>query len=1380
MSETKKIDKIPTFSGDRKAFPGWARQVKAVLHVLGLEKALMPRAAEELSTKLYYHLTLALEGEAQLLLGSAEEGNGSALWARLLKHYAPPTPLHISALTKELQQLTLERSGGSVSKLITALETVLDQLRVSKADMDQAHRHACSQLLDNLPDKYMAITVPMLADPDKMTWASLTEQVRCVAALEAIRGGKGEAVAAYAGGHNGGAARRNGGGSAGGRGGRGPSQQQQQHGGNRDGHRDGGRDGNRGGGRGGLRNSDGSFRKGCLCCGSHEHRVASCEEALKMFSARNGKAKAHAAVDGDHDDNEPVVFCALAQVTASAVLPGNLVELLVDSGASKHILSSPSLFASLQDMPTSVGVADGRSVLASAVGSAMFEVDVSGGGQQRLELREALYLPGGLNLLSADRLCEQGHSVILSDKPEVRLVSGKIVPLERRGGVFVMRVRLSASNSPTDDSTVVAAATRLSVLQRHERLGHLHEQGMRDIGQLEPGESLPFCEHCALAKSKRKAVPKQAAPRSTKPGQLTHSDLCGPMDVPTLMGARYAVNFIDDATRYTTVYLVKNKDDVPRCFRLYVAKMLTLGVTIGKGCTLQSDNDSVYRGRDFQEWCSARGISQRYSAPHTQAQNGVSERSWNTLVDMARAMVLRAGLDKAYWGLAMMHAAAVRNMCASDAIGGGIPYERLHGKAPDYSRLRAFGAAAYVHVERDQRSKWDPKARKGIYVGFSTTSKTFLVYYADTKKLVESMHVDFDERLVKAAANEGVQKTSSASDDGVTPAAANEPADGGASDGQASDQASEQSGESEGEGDPLLTDLESPARVVHREDSGDEDIDPLLALARTSLVHALSAHALPSDPQSYDEAMARAQAAEWQAATLEECRSIIENNTFTLVPRSSLPRGTAALRSMLLFKTKLDSAGRVERYKARLVVKGCAQRKGIDYDEVFAPVAHHESIRIVMSVAAAKDLRVHQMDVKTAFLIPEVKEEIYMELPKGWPAELPGGDSDGQLVARLNKALYGLKQAPRCWYDKLSSWMIAQDFKASQSDPCLFIKSLSSGQYMYVTVWVDDLLIAAVSERAVSAFKANIAATFSMKDLGVAHFCLGMRFRFADGVVTMDQQRYVGELLERHGMASCNPSPTPLPPGTELKRPLKDDDASDSLLEADKARNYREIVGGLLYLVTCTRPDLAVATNQLARHMSAPCKSHMAAAKHVLRYLRGTDSLGLVFRRATDASQRNVLQAYADASWLSVPVTHRSVSGYAFLFNGAAVSWKCKVQSTIATSSTEAEFDALCAAVREVMYLRGLLQEMGLEQQGPTTIYEDNQPCIALVKNPVTSSRTKHVALRFNFVREKLQANLVQMIYCPTQDMVADIMTKILPNPQHCKLRWILMGGATK
>ncbi len=524
--------------------------------------------------------------------------------------------------------------------------------------------------------------------------------------------------------------------------------------------------------------------------------------------------------------------------------------------------------------------------------------------------------------------------------------------------------------------------------------------------------------------------------------------------------------------------------------------------------------------------------------------------------------------------------------------------------------------------------------------------------------------------------------------------------------------------------------------------------------------------------------MASVQAAEWREAVLDECRSIVENNTFELVPRKSLPSIAKPLRSMLIFKTKLDSEGNVKRYKARLVVKGCGQRKGIDYDEVFAPVAHHETIRVALSLAAADKLLVHQMDVKTAFLVPELQETVYMELPRGWPAELEGGGR-GDVVARLIKAIYGLKQASKAWHSKLSGWMISYGFTRSQSDPCLFLRPQDDGGLILVTVWVDDLLIYSASLQAINAFKAAISAAFSMKDLGEAHFCLGMRFTFGKDFVALDQERYIHELLQRFGMASCNPSPTPLAPGTELRKAASTEDpgsSSDQLLDAASASRYKEIVGALLYLVTCTRPDLAMAVNQLSRHMSAPSAAHFAAAKHVLRHLRGTADLGIRYQRGDSSAERNVLTGYADASWMSVPGTSRSVSGYVFLLNGAAVSWRCKVQTTVALSTAEAEFDALCAATREAVYLRGLLLELRRAPAQATAIREDNQPCIALIKNPVTSNRTRHVALRFNFVREKLQAGQIDVVYCPTSEQLADIFTKMLPRPQHCKLRQLLLG----
>lgn len=532
------------------------------------------------------------------------------------------------------------------------------------------------------------------------------------------------------------------------------------------------------------------------------------------------------------------------------------------------------------------------------------------------------------------------------------------------------------------------------------------------------------------------------------------------------------------------------------------------------------------------------------------------------------------------------------------------------------------------------------------------------------------------------------------------------------------------------------------------------------------LIDALHNHTAPSDPASYREAMARPDSSLWKQATLEEGQAIEESGTFEYLPMNQVPPGATVLNSKFIYKTKLDSNGNVERYKGRLVAMGFRQREGIDYDLIFAPVAHHETIRVMLAVAAQQGMHIHQMDVKNAFLAGEIDGEVYMRLPEGWPDELPGNREEH--VVRLRRPLYGLKQASRCWYERLNKWMEQQGFTRSHSDPCLFFKDLGS-HLLFVTVWVDDLLILCPNAADIDRFKQDIAGTFKMKDLGAVHFCLGMRIAVNAGCIMVDQERYIEGVLKRFGMDASRPVSTPFPPGTELVAA-----ADGDFLDVDAAHLYREITGSLMYLVACTRPDLAVAVNQLARHMSKPGKAHMGAAKHCLRHLRGTAQLGLTFRK--NSTSPNQLIGYADATWGSIPGSSRSVSGYAFLLNGAAVAWKCKVQKCVALSTAEAEFLSLCEATREAVFLRNMMLEIGLPQNSATTINEDNQPCIHLVRNPVTSGRSKHIALRFNFVRDQILDGNIEVVYCPTADMVADLLTKMLAKPQHCRLRAMVLG----
>jgi hypothetical protein len=288
-----------------------------------------------------------------------------------------------------------------------------------------------------------------------------------------------------------------------------------------------------------------------------------------------------------------------------------------------------------------------------------------------------------------------------------------------------------------------------------------------------------------------------------------------------------------------------------------------------------------------------------------------------------------------------------------------------------------------------------------------------------------------------------------------------------------------------------------------------------------------------------------------------------------------------------------------------------------------------------------------------------------------------------------------------------------------------------------------------------------------------------MRFNFgSDGSITIDQQRYVQELLAQHGMQDCTEVGTPMVPGTQLlpAGTALDGRPADPLLDAGNAATYRSITGGLLYASCLTRVDITASVNQLTRHMAKPTASHLAAAKHVLRYLKGTVSLGLTYRRSSDVDRVNRLVAYADASWASDITSARSQSGYVLMLNGSAVSWRSKRQSLICLSTAEAEYDSLHECVREVKYLRGLLGEMGLAQTSPTQVREDNIAAIIIASQPITSARTRHVALRFHFVREAIRDGTIIVQHCASQYMLADVLTKILPKPQHCNLRSLIHG----
>ena len=524
----------------------------------------------------------------------------------------------------------------------------------------------------------------------------------------------------------------------------------------------------------------------------------------------------------------------------------------------------------------------------------------------------------------------------------------------------------------------------------------------------------------------------------------------------------------------------------------------------------------------------------------------------------------------------------------------------------------------------------------------------------------------------------------------------------------------------------------------------------------------LLVNSVMEEPRTLHEALNGEQSSRWREAMASEYSSLLKNDIWDLVPP---PERKNVVGSCWVLKVKHDQNGSVNRSKARLVAQGYSQVKGVDYDEVFSPVARNTSVRSLLALANAHDLEIHQMDVKTAFLNGSLDCEIDMSQPEGFV------DPDrSNHVCKLKKSIYGLKQSSRCWNTTLDDYLKSVCYHKSNADRCIYVKSMKEANdrisFVILGVCVDDIIPVSNNPVLLKAEKAALCERFEMIDQGEIHYLLGMSIKRDREcrTLTISQANYVERILRKFGMENCKPVSTPLDPGRKFQQLSQGD-------EPFNVQTYQQAIGCLTYMSTATRPDVAAAVGVLSQYMSRPSKEHWIGVKRVLRYLKGTLMYGLKFYAH---EQEPELFGYSDADWAGDVDTRRSTSGYVFQIGSSTISWSSKKQSTVAKSSTEAEYVALSSATQEAIWLRSLMGDLGRQLDGPTIIYEDNQGAIELAKKAKYHNRTKHIDICHHFVRERVISNEILVIYCPAGDMIADIMTKGLSKLAFEKLRDLL------
>ena len=504
------------------------------------------------------------------------------------------------------------------------------------------------------------------------------------------------------------------------------------------------------------------------------------------------------------------------------------------------------------------------------------------------------------------------------------------------------------------------------------------------------------------------------------------------------------------------------------------------------------------------------------------------------------------------------------------------------------------------------------------------------------------------------------------------------------------------------------------------------------------------------DPQTYEEAIMSIDSRKWQEAMNSEMDSMYSNKVWNLV---DAPEGIVPIGCKWIFKKKIGVDGKVETYKARLVAKGYRQRQGVDYDETFSPVAMLKSIRILLAIAAHYDYEIWQMDVKTAFLNGNLEEEVYMMQPEGFVSK-----NCPDKVCRLLRSIYGLKQASRSWNIRFDEAIRSYDFVKNEDEPCVYRK-VSGSAISFLVLYVDDILIIGNDIGMLSTIKAWLSRHFSMKDLGEASYILGIRI-YRDRskrMLGLSQSRYIETIVKRFGMENSKRGLIPMRHrislSTSMSPKTPEERANMDMIP------YASAIWYIMYAMLCTRPDIAHALSVTSRYQADPGLEHWKAVKCILKYLRRTKDLLLVY-----GGNSLKVEGYTDSSFQSDVDDSKSNSGYVYTLNGGAVCWKSSKQDTTADSTTEAEYIVASDAAKEGVWLKKFITDLGVvpDSEEPISLYCDNNGAIAQAKEPRSHQKSKHVLRRFHLIREIVTRGDVAVERVPSEDNIADPLTKPL------------------
>ncbi|KAJ9564196.1 hypothetical protein OSB04_000162 [Centaurea solstitialis] len=1004
---------------------------------------------------------------------------------------------------------------------------------------------------------------------------------------------------------------------------------------------------------------------------------------------------------------------------------------VIDTGSGNHICNHLQGFTrrkTLRNDRSNLRVGKGTPLIAEAVGS--YSLSLPSG--LVLELDNCYYIPNMIkNVLSFDLLVDQGfyykysYKMISVFKDNIFYFKATLVD-----GLYT--VNLKDNNSEIYHISKRSKDIEDQTYLWHCRLGHINKKRVELLlkgGFLGNFDYKPFdnCESCLSGKMTKQPFNSENE-RATDLLEIIHTDVCGPFSHVARGGYRYFITFTDDFSRYGYVYLMRHKSETFEKFKEYqneVQNLLDKRIKF-----LRSDRGGEYLSDEFDNHLMECGIVPQLTPPYTPQMNGVSERRNRTLLDMVRTMMCHSSLPISFWGHALETAAHTLNRAPTKSV-EKTPYELWKGKKPNISFLKIWGCEVYV--KRPTLEKLKPKSDKCFFVGYPKTTVGYYFYNPEENKVFVARNGKFlEEKFLSLENTRKDVDLQIVDEESTTPVVEPEI----------------QHNNVEPQSEPIE---EVQTQDLRRSSRIRQEPDRYLGFLVSQDSGDLN------EPTSYGEAVSGSESEQWQEAMKAEMQSMYDNQVWEL---TDLPQHCRAVGRKWVFKKKTDMDGNIHTFKARLVAKGFTQTHGIDYDETFSPMAMLKSIRILMAISAYFNYEIWQMDVKTAFLNGKLTEDVYMEQPEGF--EDPKNPNK---VCKLLKSIYGLKQASRSWNLHFDERIKEFGFAKSEFEPCVYTK-FSGSIVTFLVLYVDDILLIGNDVPTLQSVKEWLSKCFQMKDLGEAAYILGIKIyrNRSKRLIGLSQSTYIDKVLKRFRMDESKKGFIPMQHGIVLSKtqcPVSSED-QDKM----KSVPYASAIGPIMYAMLCTRPDVAYSVSVTSRYQQNPGEPHWVAVKNILKYLRRTKEMFLVFGGSEDEIS---VTGYSDASFQTDRDDFRSQSGYVFTLNGGAISWKSSKQDTIADSTTEAEYIAASDAAKEAVWLRNFLSDLRVVASisRPIDIFCDNSGAVAQAKEPREHHKSRHVLRKYHLIREIIGRGDVRICKIPTEDNVADPLTKPLARVKH-------------